>query len=72
MGEEKVKASKAIFLVVLTIISLCAVNTQPVNSQSVGVIYILSDGSIINSANVTVPIQQEGDIYTFTDNIDGY
>ena len=72
MGEEKVKASKAIFLVVLTTISLCAVNTQPVNSQTVGIIYILSDGSIATSTNVTVPIQRDGNIYTFTDNIDSY
>lgn len=60
------------FLVVLTTISLCAVNTQPVNSQSVGIIYILSDGSIYTSTNVTVPIQRAGNIYTFTDNIDSY
>jgi len=72
MGEKKVNASKVIFLVVLTIISLCAVNIQPVNSQSVGFIYISSDGSIITSSNITVPIQQDGDVYTFTDNIDGY
>jgi len=72
VGEKKVNASKAIFLVVLTIISLCAVYTQPVNSQSVGVIYISSDGSITTSSNITVPIQQDGDVYTFTDNIDGY
>jgi parallel beta-helix repeat protein len=72
MGEKKVNASKVIFLVVLTIISLCAVNIQPVNSQSVGIIYISSDGSIITSSNITVPIQQDGDIYTFTDNIANY
>jgi len=60
------------FLVVLTTISLCAVNTQPVNSQTVGIIYILSDGSIATSTNVTVPIQRDGNIYTFTDNIDSY
>ena len=60
------------FLVVLTTISLCAVNTQPVNSQSVGIIKILSDGSIYTSTNVTVPIQRAGNIYTFTDNIVGY
>ncbi len=65
--------SKVIFLVVLTIISLCAVNTQPVNSQDIeGFIYILSDGSIVTSTNTTAPIQQAGDIYTFTDNIDSF
>jgi parallel beta-helix repeat protein len=36
-----------------------------------GVIYITGDG-IVTSSNVTVPIQQDGDIYTFTGNIDGY
>jgi parallel beta-helix repeat protein len=73
MGEKKVNASKAIFLVVLTIISLCAVNIQPVNSQNPeGIIYISSDGSIVTSTNTTVPIQQAGDIYTFTDSIAGY
>jgi parallel beta-helix repeat protein len=73
MGEKKVNTSKAIFLVVLTIISLCAVNIQPVNSQNPeGIIYISSDGSIVTSTNITVPIQQDGDIYTFTDSISGY
>jgi parallel beta-helix repeat protein len=60
------------FLVVLTIISLCAVNTQPVNSQDVGIIYIVSDGSVVTSTNLTVPIQRVGDIYTFNDNIENY
>ncbi|MGD9130134.1 MAG: NosD domain-containing protein [Candidatus Bathyarchaeota archaeon] len=64
-------ASKVVFLVALIVVSLCAVNIQPVNSQSVGVIYITSDG-IVTSSNATVPIQQDGDIYTFTDNINGY
>jgi len=67
-----VNTSKVMFLVVLTIISLCAVNTQPVNSQNVGVIYIASDGSVVTPTNLTVPIQRVGDIYTFTDNIENY
>jgi len=70
--RKKVKTSKVMFLVVLTMISLCAVNTQPVNSQDAGIIYILGDGSVITSTNLTVPIQPVGDIYTFTDNIDSY
>ena len=70
--RKKVKTSKVMFLVVLTIISLCAVNTQPVNSQTVGIIYILSDGSVVTSTNLTVPIQRVGDIYTFNDNIENY
>jgi parallel beta-helix repeat protein len=67
-----VNAIKVIFLVVLTTISLCAVNAQPVSSQNAGIIYILSDGSITTSSNVTVPIQQVGNVYTFTDNIASY
>ena len=73
IGEKKVNRSKAVFLVVLTVISLCAVNIQPVNSQNTeGIIYILSDGSIITSSNITAPIQQDGDVYTFTESINGY
>jgi len=70
--RKKVNTSKVMFLVVLTIISLCAVNTQPVNSQDVGIIYIVSDGSVVTSTNLTVPIQRVGDIYTFNDNIENY
>jgi len=71
-GEKKVKTSKVLFLVALTVISLCAVNTQPVNSQTSGIIYILSDGSVVASTNITVPIQRDGNTYTFTDNIEYY
>jgi parallel beta-helix repeat protein len=62
------------FLVALTIVSLCAVNAQPVSSQqqTSGIIYIASDGSISTSTNLTVPIQQDGNLYTFTDNIENY
>jgi len=70
--RKKVNTSKVMFLVVLTTISLCAVNTQPVNSQNSGIIYILNDGSVATSTNVTVPIQRAENIYTFTDNIDNY
>ena len=61
--------SKVMVLVVLTIISLCAVNTQPVKSQNLGAVYILSDGSVYSPTNATVPIQQDGDVYTFTDDL---
>ena len=64
-------ASKVIFLVAVILISLCVVDTQPVNSQNVGVIYLTSDG-IVTSSNATVPIQQNGSVYTFTDSISGY
>jgi len=67
-----VKTSKLMFLVVLSIISLCAVNTQPVNSQEAAIISILTDGSIVTSTNLTVPIQRDGNIYTFNDNIENY
>jgi parallel beta-helix repeat protein len=67
-----VNTSKVMFLVVLIIISLCLVNTQPVKSQDVGIIYIGSDGSVYTSTNLTVPIQQVGNVYTFTDNIENY
>jgi len=70
--RKKMKTSKVMFIVVLTIISLCAVNTQPVNSQDAAIIYILSDGSVFTSTNLTVPIQRDGNIYTFTDNIEIY
>jgi len=73
MGEKKVNTSKVMFLVVLTIISLCAVNTQPVKSQSSeGIIYIQSDGSVVTSTNETASIQRVGNVYTFTDDIYNY
>jgi len=61
-----VKASKAVSLVFLIVLSLCLVDTQPVMSQSSGTIYIRSDGSVDPD---TAPIQIDGNIYTFTDNI---
>jgi len=64
------KESKVAFLVFLCVISLCAVTTQPVKSQdSDQSVYILSDGSVYSSTNATVPIQQDGNVYTFTDNL---
>ncbi len=68
------KASKVIFLVFLSLLSLslCVVNTLPVKSQTENYIIINSDGSISTTTNATVPIQRAGDVYTFTDNIVGY
>jgi parallel beta-helix repeat protein len=63
------KESKVAFLVFLCVISLCAVAAQPVKSQDISTVYILSDGSIYSSTNATVPIQQDGNVYTFTDDI---
>jgi parallel beta-helix repeat protein len=65
-----VNTSKFIFLVVLIVISLCFVDTQIVESQDPGVIYITSDGSFYSSTNLTIPIQQDGNIYSLTDNIE--
>ncbi|MFX0094279.1 MAG: nitrous oxide reductase family maturation protein NosD [Candidatus Hodarchaeota archaeon] len=63
--------SKVMFIFFVIIISLCVVKTQPVKSQDIGIIYIASDGSISSTTNDTIPIQQDGNVYTFTDNIDG-
>ena len=63
------KASKVAFLVFLCVVSLCAVTTQVKSQDSSESVYILSDGSIYSSTNATVPIQQDGDAYTFTDNL---
>ena len=58
-----------IILIILCLTALCVVNTQHVKSQNLEIIYISSDGSVFSSANATVPILQEGNIYTFTDDI---
>ena len=63
------KKRKVAFLVFLCVVSLCAVTTQPVKSQNIGAVYILSDGTIQSSVNATVPLQQDGDVYTFTDDL---
>jgi parallel beta-helix repeat protein len=60
--------ARVVFLVFLIMISFCLVNTQPIEAQSSGDIYIRSDGSVDPS---TAPIQRVGDVYTFTDNIFG-
>jgi parallel beta-helix repeat protein len=51
------------------VVSLCAVNVQPAQSQSLGTVYIDTDGTVYSTANVTVPIQQDGTVYTFTDDL---
>jgi parallel beta-helix repeat protein len=66
------KSNKVMLLVFLITVSLCVVNTQPVKSQSSGVIYIYSDGSVAASTNATVPIERDGNVYTLTDNINNY
>jgi parallel beta-helix repeat protein len=66
------KAGKVVFLVFLTIVSLCVVNMVPVQSQETGIIYIQSDGSIATSTGTEVPIARDGNVYTFTDNINNF
>ena len=63
---------KVLFLVFLVVISLCIVNTYPVKAQEIGTITIQSDGSILTSTSAEVPIEINGNIYTFTDNINNY
>ena len=60
------KRSKAAFLMLLCVVALCAFTAQPAKSQTIGAVYILSDGTVQSSTNATVPIQQDGDVYTFT------
>jgi len=72
VGENKVKKIKVIFLVAFVLVSLCFTTTVPVNSQQYPIIWILADGSIVTSTNATVPIERQGNLYTFTDNIENY
>jgi len=60
------KKNKAAFLMFVCVVSLCVVAAQPVQSQTLGAVYILSDGTVQSSINATVPIQQNGNVYTFT------
>jgi parallel beta-helix repeat protein len=72
-GEnERMKAGKVLFLVLLIMVSLCVINTVPVQSQETGIIYIQSDGSVTTSTGAEVPIEKNGNVYTFTDNINSY
>jgi len=59
-----VKASKVLFLVFLCMLSLYVANTRPVKAD--GPIYIRADGSVEG----TDKIQRDGNVYTFTGNID--
>ena len=70
--RKDMKAGKVLVLVFLTMVSLCLVNVYPVNAQEIGIIYIQSDGSVVASTNATIPIQRDGNVYTFTDNIGNY
>lgn len=63
------KKSKVSFLVFLVVLSLFSV-AIPVKSQEITEsVYILGDGSIYSSTNATVPIQRDGNVYTFTGNL---
>jgi parallel beta-helix repeat protein len=70
---KEMKTGKVLFLVLLTMISLCVANIYPVKSQETGSIYIQSDGSITTSTGAEVPIERgNGNVYTFTDDINNY
>jgi parallel beta-helix repeat protein len=69
---KEMKSGKVLFLVVLTMVSLCVANIYPVQSQETGIIYIQSDGSITTSTGAEVPIERVGNVYTFTDDINNY
>jgi len=60
-----VKASRVFLFVFLIMMSLCLADTQPVNPQSSGTIYIRSDGIVEG----TDKIQRNGNVYIFTGNI---
>jgi parallel beta-helix repeat protein len=64
--------SKVMFLVFLTIISLCAINIQSVKSQDSITITILSNGDISPSVADGVLIQKDGKVYTFMNNLTGF
>ena len=63
------KAGKVLFLVLLTMVSLCVVNSYQVKSQGAEIITIKSDGNVVTSTGEEVPIEKAGNIYTLTDNI---
>jgi parallel beta-helix repeat protein len=63
------KKPKAIILIVLFLIGLSTINIKGIQSQQAEIIYIASDGNVISSTNATVPIQQDGNTYTFTEDI---
>ena len=63
------KKTMTALLLCMFVVSLCAVNVQSARSQTLGAVYILSDGTVYSTANVTVPIQQDGAVYTFTDDL---
>ena len=66
------RKSKAIFLVTLCVMALCAGTIQPVKSQETNVISILSDGTLYSSTGIGAPIQKEENVYTFMDNLVGF
>lgn len=70
--EKEMNKSKVMFLVFLTIISLCAINIQSVKSQNSIIITILSNGDISPSEADGVLIQKVGNVYTFMNNLTGF
>ena len=67
--NRKPALAKAFVLILVSLMAVCIVATQPAKSQSSFVtIHIRADGTIDPP---TVPIQPDGDVYTFTGDIYG-
>ena len=66
-GEDSLKKAVSGMLLALLLTGMLAwaLNVQPVRAQD-GIIYIRADGSVDPP---TAPIQHDGNVYTFTDNI---
>ena len=61
------KASKVVFLVFLSLLSLCVVSVHPVKSNVLENVVIKADGSVAG----TDRIQRNGNLYTLTGDISG-
>jgi parallel beta-helix repeat protein len=61
--------NKALILIALSVIALCAINTQMVFSQNTTALYILEDGTLYpESANGTI-LEQNGNVYTLLNDL---
>ena len=68
--HNPIKASKVVFLALLCVSSLCLFSTQVMAQTTITeTVTIQGDGSIYASNNSTVPIERNGNVYTFTDDM---
>jgi parallel beta-helix repeat protein len=70
--DSSLKTIKVLFLVLIWVLALCAVNTHWVQAQEDTVIYILSDGSLYSSTGTGAAIEKEGNVYTIKDDLVGF